>query len=65
MEMHTTNMKVKIGNYLDLSLGFLFMEFKPINDSNKWLEYELYSIFRGKSPSQRDFMLKILKVLSE
>ena len=55
---------VKIADYLDLSLDFLLMESKSIRDSDDRLQAELDNIFRDKSPSQRDYLLSILRVLS-
>ena len=56
---------IKIADYLDLSLDFLLMDSKPIRDGDKQLQTELDNIFRDKSPSQRDCLLKILKILSD
>ena len=56
---------VKIANYLQLSLDYLLMESKPTNDGDEWLQSELDNIFRDKNPSQRDYLLSILKVLAD
>jgi len=56
---------VKIADYLELSLDFLLLEPKPAHESDEWLQSELDNIFRDKSPSQRDHLLSILKILSD
>ena len=56
---------VKIADYLDLSLDFLLMESKPNCGGDEWLQSELDNIFRGKSPSQKNYLLNILEALSD
>jgi transcriptional regulator with XRE-family HTH domain len=53
----------KIADYLDLSLDFLLLESNR-SGNNKWLQSELDNLFRGKSHTQVDYLLGILKVLS-
>ena len=56
---------VKIADYLDLSLDFLLMESKLNHSNDERLHSELDNIFRDKNQSQRDYLLSILKVLSD
>ena len=55
---------MKIADYFDLSLDFLLQKSKSTHDSDEWLLAELDNMFRDKSPSQRDYLLSILRVLS-
>jgi hypothetical protein len=55
---------VAIADYLDLSLDFLLMESKPSRKIDEWLQSELDNVFRGKSDTQIDYLLGILKALS-
>ena len=56
---------VRIADCLQLSLDYLLMESKPTHDSDELLQSELDNIFRDKSPSQRTYLLNILKALSD
>lgn len=55
---------VRIADYLDLSLDFLLMESKSGNGIDELLQSELNNIFRGKSATQVEYLLNLLKVLS-
>jgi transcriptional regulator with XRE-family HTH domain len=54
---------IKIARYYDMSLDFLLMD-SSNSGNDKKLQAELDNIFRDKPPSQTDYLLNILKVLS-
>jgi len=56
---------VKIADLLDLSFDFLLQDSRKSHDSDKRLHSELDNIFRDKSPAQREYLLNVLKVLSD
>jgi transcriptional regulator with XRE-family HTH domain len=56
---------VKIADYLDLSMDFLLLESKSPRGGDESLQCELNNIFRDKSQTQKDYLLNILKVLSD
>ena len=55
---------IKIANSLDLDLNYLFLDFLPKSDTEKFYA-EIDNIFRDKTPAQSAFMLNMLKLLSD
>jgi len=54
---------IKIAQYYDMSLDFLLLD-SSNSGSDARLQAELDNIFRDKPPSQTEYLLNILKVLS-
>ena len=54
---------IKISNCLNLDLNYLFLEFLPKDDKEKFYA-EIDNLFDGKTPAQSAFLLNMLKLLS-
>jgi len=55
---------IKISNALSLDLTNLFLDSADIED-NETLQTELKNIFAGKTSSQVDYLINLLKLMSE
>ena len=56
---------VKIANYFGFSLDYLLSDSLEAIDSDSKLQAEIDNIFKDKTPSQRDYLLKVLKMFAE
>ena len=55
---------LKVANYFNFSLDYLLSDSLKSADSDDKFQAELDNVFRDKTPAQRDYLLKILKMFS-